>query len=356
MSDQPVLDNYRASDRPRVFELFRASFPTDVSERIIAQWAWKYEANPYLPPEGLNAHLIRLGDQVIGLTIGFRLKMSMGGIECGAESFGNWVVHPDYRGQNLWGRVGTVPGSDAALLIGWSVAWSRSTLLRNKWITTRYNPLIRILDPGTVVEHFTHSRLLGSLGAGAGAVARAAAAPLRGYASGAIAAVRLESFDERADALWERARPRAQAIVVRDRQYLNWRYCKRPDASYLIFGVERASRLEGFLVARVADNLGMRWGYLVDFLAAEPSGEVFSSLVVAAVQEFSHLGVAVVSCYTTDPAIRRNLVRHGFFPSPQRHENQFGFHIKGKRKDLEPFADIKRWYVTIGDSDMEMGF
>ncbi|HVN29771.1 MAG TPA: hypothetical protein VMT64_14845, partial [Candidatus Binataceae bacterium] len=306
--------------------------------------------------EGLNAHVIRLGKTLIGLTIGCRLKMSMGGIECGAESFGNWVVHPDYRGQNLWGRVGTVPGSDAALLIAWSVAWSRSTLLRSKWVTTPYNPLIRILDSGPVVEHFTHSKLLGSLGAGAGAMARAVAAPLRRRRNPGGAVVRLEAFDERADALWERARPIDKAIVVRDREYLNWRYCARPDATYSIFGVEGAAGLDGFTVARVADNLGMRWGYLVDFLAAEPSGEVFSSLIDAAVEDFRRRGVAVVSCYTTDAKIRRNLMRHGFFPSPQRHDNRFGFHLKGRRTDLQPFTDIKRWYVTIGDSDMEMGF
>jgi hypothetical protein len=207
-----------------------------------------------------------------------------------------------------------------------------------------------------LVEHYTHSTLLGSLGAGAGAIARAAAAPLRRPRRAGPAAVRLERVDERADALWERAQPSDQAIVVRDRQYLNWRYCERPDANYVIFGVERTSSLDGFLVARVADNLGMRWGYIVDFLAADPSSEVFPALVEAALQEFSRLGVAVVSCYTTDAGIRRNLLRHGFFPSPQRHENHFGFHIRGRRVDLQPFATIERWYVTMGDSDMEMAF
>lgn len=353
MADEPVLHLYHPADRAEVFDLLRASLPADTSARAIAQWSWKYEANPNETPDGLNTHVIRLGGKIVGLSASFRLKMWMGGIECFAESFGDWVVHPDQRGQKLWRRVGRPQGSDAAVLIGWGRSFSPAFVARRKWAVERFTPLIRILDPGPLVEHFTHSPLLGSIGA----AAWVAGAPLRRRsASRGSARTRLDAFDDRADALWERARGTAQAMVVRDRQYLNWRYRERPDATYTLFGAERESKLDGFLVARTGTHLGMRWGYLVDFLAAEAGSDVLSSLIDTTLDEFRSLRIAAVSCYATDPAIRRTLFRHGFFPTPQRDPIHFGCHIRAKRTDLQNFATLRRWYVTMGDSDLDMSF
>jgi len=49
-------------------------------------------------------------------------------------------------------------------------------------------------------------------------------------------------------------------MIIRDHQYLNWRYCQRPDATYTLYGVGRSSELMGFLVARTTTYQGMRWG------------------------------------------------------------------------------------------------
>ena len=102
--------------------------------------------------------------------------------------------------------------------------------------------------------------------------------------------MRSDSFDDRADRLWERARRPSFAMLIRDHRYLNWRYCQRPDATYILYGVERASELEGFLVARTTTYRGMRWGYLVDFLAPENDPGVLSTIDRAALDEFRSAG------------------------------------------------------------------
>jgi hypothetical protein len=166
--------------------------------------------------------------------------------------------------------------------------------------------------------------------------------------------VRLNAFDDRADRLWERARRPDRAMIIRDHQYLNWRYCQRPDATYTLYGVERGSELVGFLVARTTTYQGMRWGYVIDFLTPENERGVLSSLIDAALDEFRRSGVAAVGCYATDPTVRAALFRAGFFPAPQREPVRFIRRMQGTRKDLAKFNALKLWYVTAGDGDLEL--
>ena len=354
MEEVPVLHRYRATDRAELLGFIREVFPVDVSTRVIAQWAWKYEANPFTPPEGSTVNFIRIGSKLVGLVAGFRLKMWVGGIECIGECRGTWVVHPDYRGRNLWRRVNYSQPTDPPILIGWSRLPARVSMGVD-WVSDPVRPLLRVLDAGPLLAHFTHSRRLASIGTSASAAARMVSEPFRRTSHGRSGAVvRLDAFDDRVDAPWERARRANSAMVVRDHRYLNWRYCERPDATYILYGFERASELDGFLVARAGTYRGMRWGYLVDFLAAENSSDVLSSLIRAALDEFHSLGIAAVTCYATDAAARSALFRSGFFPAAQRKRIRFVHFIRPERSDLAKFTALKPWYLTMGDGDLEM--
>jgi len=355
--DVPTLHRYRLTDRPEVFDFIRAMFPSDVSARVMAQWTWKYDANPFNPPEGPTVYLVRVGSKLVSQIATFRVPMWMAGIQCLAEHRGEQVVHPDYRRQKLWHRINIKQSSETPIAFGWGREISIRAAMLSGWQPGPMTPLLRILDAGPLLERLAHSRLLGSIGAGATAAVRAAGAPLQRWRSSHLGArVRLDSFDESVDALWERTRRPDKAMVVRDHRYLNWRYCQRPDADYIRFGLKRESELAGFLVARAATREGMLWGYLVDFLAAEESSDVISSLIGDALEEFRRLGVAIVECYATDPSARRALFRHGFFPVPQRDPVHFTRRIRRSRSDLEKFADFQHWYLTMGDGDLEMSF
>ena len=178
MSDDPVLQHYRTTDRADVFDFLRAMYPADISERVIAQWAWKYEANPFNPPDGPIVDIIRVDGKLIALLAGFRLNMWMGGIECLAECSGEWVVHPDYRRQKIWRRVGAMQPNEASIFFSWSRLPARIAV-GLKWTIEPMTPLLKILHAGPLIEHFTHSGLLASIGAGASAAARVVGTPLR---------------------------------------------------------------------------------------------------------------------------------------------------------------------------------
>jgi hypothetical protein len=353
MDETPTLHRYRIEDRAEVLDFVREVYPAPVSARMISQWTWKHEANPYTWPAGPAVDFLRVGNKLVSLATGFRLRLWMGGIECLGENRGTWIVHPEYRRRNMWARIGALQATDSPVLIGWSRLPPR-VVASVEFGNDPLRPLLRILDAGPLAAHITQLPSFASIGAAASAAGRMIARPFRRTRDRRNGVVtRIEAFDERVDELCARVRNPEQATVVRDHRYLNWRYPQRPDATYLMFGLERAARLDGFLVARMSTYLGMRWGNLIDFLAADYARDL-PALLAVAMEEFRRGQVAAVSCYATDLAARGALFRSGFFPIPQRKPIRFVHFIRPDRPDLAKFKAVKAWYLTMGDGDLEL--
>jgi hypothetical protein len=350
MANESVMHHYRATDREELFEFLREVYSAEISARLIKQWIWRYESCPFALPGHTEVAFIRVNGKIVSLSGGFRVRLWVAGIECDGEARGAWMTHPDYRGQNLWLRTQSVPHQWAPIQFGWS-RLPVSLALRRGRPSNPVRPLVRPLDAGPLLKRYTHSRLLASIGSAATAATRVASSPFR-RARGTV--VRLNSFDERVDRLWERARRATRVMTVRDHRFLNWRYCQRPDETYVLYGVERGSELDGFLVARFTIYQGMKWGYLIDFLAAENARDVHLSLIDAAVDDFRRDGAAAVSCIATDTAARAALFRSGFFPAPQRKPINFMRRVSKKRPDLAKFGAVERWYLTMGEGDLEL--
>jgi hypothetical protein len=353
--DDPTLERYRPTDRPEVFDFLTNTFSAAESTRIITQWPWKYESNPFNPPEGPLVFVMRSGTKVVSLVAGFRLPTLIAGSICEAENLGTWVVHRDYRRQRIWQQVDRERIYQAPIAIAWGRRLSARIGIKNGWMPSPMNALLRILDSAPIIEHLSGSRSLARLGTAANATARVIAAPFRRKHGNIGTITRLQKFDERSDALWERAHRDGLAMVIRNRRYLQWRYIDRPDATYSLFGVERGSELMGILVARTTTRNGVPWGYLVDFLVARNNAEgVLAMLIDAALDDFRRSGAAAASCYASDTYCRHTLMFHGFVPAPQRDPIHFSLKIHPQRSDLSHFATPRLWYVTMGDGDLEL--
>jgi hypothetical protein len=349
------MQRYRPADRPEVFDFLRNVFSPTESARIIGQWDWKYEANPFNPPEGPIVFITRIGREPVSMVAGFRFPAWIGGATCEMENLGMWVVHPTHRRQRIWARVENQQVFQAPMAISWGRRLSARIGIKSGWVPSPMNPMLRIIDPAQVIKHFSGISALASLADAAQTAGRSMARPFRHTPGRSDAAIRLQGFDQRCDELWERARRDDLAMVIRNRRYLQWRYCDRPDARYSVFGVEQSSELMGLLVARITSRNELRWGYLVDFIVARGSDDhVLATLIEAALVDFRRSGVAAASCYASDPRCRGILMRHGFFRAPQRDPMHLSLRANHQRSDLTEFASPPRWYITMGDGDLEL--
>lgn len=132
----------------------------------------------------------------------------------------------------------------------------------------------------------------------------------RGGGRGRIASSmrRLDSFDDRFDALWERISagpPRLRA--VRTRAVLDWKFAEELSAGgAALLTAESGGALSGYivLVRRPGEDLGMRLFDVADFQAVGDDPAVYRDLLLASLRVARDEGVDAVKLMTGTPARR----------------------------------------------------
>jgi hypothetical protein len=167
---------------------------------------------------------------------------------------------------------------------------------------------------------------------------------------------RVDTFDDRFDALWERARWNYSILLIRDRRYLQWRFMERPDARYTTFIVTRGLDLVGYLVMRSTEKSGTRWGYIVDFLVDDRSVSLFALLVRHGIEQLRQESIKAIGCRAVTPPFRRALYRQGFVRGWSGPRGYLRINAETTHPRADLLLDARLWFVTMGDGDLEMTF
>ncbi|MFM9005637.1 MAG: GNAT family N-acetyltransferase, partial [Flavobacteriales bacterium] len=131
-----TIQKYEDWMRPQVVALFDMEYATG-SEQFDRLFGQFYEQ------EFQRTRCIRIvamdGERVAGFQSFFYWPVVMAGKELQSYQSGNSLVHPDYRGKGLFGKMLNFihePGSgfNAELLIGFPVEASYNSFMRNGWI------------------------------------------------------------------------------------------------------------------------------------------------------------------------------------------------------------------------------
>jgi len=406
MEDGFRIERYRSSDRDLVFELMRASFPHAVADRMIEQWDWKYDSNPFnaeakrervvnrrgIAPfirsvanaedlaylERCDAQgspfrdsdpyclLIRNDHAVAGLVAAIPQLYMIGGVEHWVGVTSDFAVHPGYRRNHLSARLVQTIKADIALRVSWpndlgrrAVASVNRTIRgyasdpKVAWVAVekRIPILVKPIDWRAVANHASRNLLVKRaaelLGPGIDGLREKlmAPAPARG-----VAIHQVSSFDDRIDKFWEKARKYYPVMSVRNRRHLTWRFVARPDTSYTKLIAVEGSDLVGYMVCRTAERDGMRYGYIVDFLTDDESPHLLALLLNAAERRMVGDGAKVI-CIIAPRNYR--LWRQGYFPGPPATRPTFGVRLGTADPILRIFTDMQQWFLTMAEGDLD---
>lgn len=352
MNDDVRLAPYARADREDVFAFLREIYPAEQSDRLIRQWDWKYDANPYRHEAEPYVVVLKQGPRIVGLFGGFPLRCVVDGRDRWLSHGGDWVIHPDCRDRRLSRSLWEGHEAHQSLRFSWQ---NESSFRKARWRVTidtaRLAPLVKPIDLAHVLQKLTGRRGIGEI-AGALAHALASLRPKREAAPG-ITIARVDAFDERFDRLWQRSRGDYPVMIVRDRRYLSWRFLGRPDAVYTMLAATRGEDLLGYLVVRSTDRLGERWGYLVDFLVRDRSPQVFAMLVEHGIECLRGEGVKAISCRVVVPPYRRSLYRLGFLPLRWGPRGYLSAYVPASDPQYLAYRAVRQWFVTMGDGDLE---
>lgn len=157
-------------------------------------------------------------------------------------------------------------------------------------------------------------------------------------------------FDERYDRWDPAAVLTGLTFLWKDRRYLTWRYADHPKVRYrLLEAQEKDGSLRGFLVLKLYEKEGIRYGHLVEMGMGPGSIDQFSALVLRALWEFKGQGVQIASCWTFPRSPFGKVLqeigfgRRGFI-------THCGVRLIDPDFPTDPLA-MERWQMGMGDSD-----
>ena len=156
-----------------------------------------------------------------------------------------------------------------------------------------------------------------------------------------------ESFDARFDELWEKVAGIYSVAIMRNRDYLNWRYSHHPSRHHRILYAESDGELKGYIVLLPGQLVR-----IMDLLATDEATADF--LIRSAVAFASRQRRIVVAARLLEgshhlKAFRRN----GFYLVPEKLSPRglLGFWPNSEFEEIELLKDSGNWFMTEGDWD-----
>lgn len=334
------LSRYKKSEREEVFAFLQTVYPKVKYDRLMKQWKWKYDENPFNFSDDPYLLMLREGSQIIGMMGAIPLCLSVNGKKHWAACSCDLIVHPTYRGQKLSRVIIRQYYSDHPTTFAWINKISERA---GKPLTTsqslRIVPLVKPLLLNLPLRKNAESHLLDRQGT-----------------EEEVTITQLLSVDHRFDSLWEQVPQNEIVIVFRDQAYLKWRFSSRPDARYILLAATRGSRFAGYLILRVAEKAAFRLGYLVDFLVERDSSSILGLLIEEATAYLKQEAVVAIFCLATNFSYHHLFGQQGFYPWYLMAPRRFHPRVALPDPNLQVIQNPRRWYLTIGDGDLEMSF
>ena len=354
---------YQTGDENRINDLYRQVFDKN---RSLEQWSWEFGRLP----EGLaQMRVLEDGERIVAHAGLIPFRFQYFDREVVAGKFENSMIHSDYRGKKLFGRL-EKECLDQARAAGYGFSWgiSRSAfqahlsagyrqicslrgyfgvlnaaaaaadLLRVKKI----NPLLRPFVRPTLgwLARRMHKRITRTVGADAG-----------------LTISEIERFDERFDALWNEFAARERVISLkRTASYLNWRFTENPHRRYRILTAEAGGRLVGYLVAAVIGRpdlgISLKIGVTADVLVLPGHEAAYSALLRSGMRGWLSDGADVIITWVHErgrhaPPLLDALKQYGYLSMRRQFEIPVLARPLGTTVDEAALCDESNWHLTL---------
>ena len=349
---------YREGDEEGILKLWEVSCPDNEynREEWMRWWRWIYKDNP------AGAGWIWLAEnnhRIIGHRGMIPVKMKAGTeIVTGFQSIDS-LTHPSYRGKGVYlglnKEVFTAASAQGAH-IGYGFpnenAYPTAVKKLGGFDVARRQPLVKILYCENVLKERLRNKLLLKLMAPAinlvsNKILFRAKRP--SFVPG-LKINQISFFDERVNEFWDEISGQYPIMVVRDKDYLNWRYVTIPDVNYVIHEAQIAGKIQGYLVFRCMQQQRAKFCVIFDIMAH--SEKIAQHLISEAFKYCEREKVDVFYCsMVPDKLYHKTLKRNGFISLPFLKRTYIVAYLSSPNISKEFLEDPQNWIVQEGDSD-----
>lgn len=349
---------YSEVDKEGMFKLRKAVYPetTPSREKCLRWLQWKYEDNP---AGAAWIWLTEHNGEIVGQDGAIPKVIKMGSETVVAAQAVDAMTHPDYRQQGILKALlkterSQMAKEDVCMVYRFPNPFSRMIGVRELgWFDiSSLQTMIKPFNWANSIKLRVKSRFLRRvLAIGASLVFNKAL--LRTKKPPAVKGLtinRVSRFDDRVNGFWARVSSQSQIMVVRDKDYLNWRY-GAPEANYSIFVAEKAREIYGYLVLQDKIENGVKVSRVFDLLAQ--SEQVMHCLLSKAIENCQQQKVDLILYHLiASKTYHRVLKRTGFLLLPFIKAAHFCGYCDSPSVPEEFLKNHENWFVQTGDSDV----
>jgi hypothetical protein len=361
---QATIRNAREADEPQMLELLHRVFQRwpafEIDVPAIQHLRWKMRSDPIA---SRHHWVSEIDGEIAALLLSIACRVRVGGRDCLARESADAAVDPRYRGAKLYASMadhvdGTAQSAefDLSFWYGTNPRTRRRRRLEERKVLA--NPIQVLEKPyraraivarrrekhgGRVPVPLSVLRIKAEA-----AFNRLGHWPYWRPARRAWSVSTLERFDERIEAFFDQAARPFDFLLVRGKDYMNWRFCDPAAGRFTVRAAVQEEGILGYLVLKVGNGNG----YIVDLLALPGRSDVVRSLLEDALHLFRQADVELVTCWM----VRRHpyngiLRRYGFIDS--RKNAGFAFRsVRLAESEVELLTSERaRIHLTHGDSD-----
>ncbi|CAD6491099.1 MAG: Acetyltransferase (GNAT) domain protein [Candidatus Argoarchaeum ethanivorans] len=361
------IRSYEKGDENGIFELMKAvpEYPTLEKEKWMRWWNWKYMDNP----AGVSGIWVADHDgKIVGSRSTILVKMKIAGKPVMGSQNTDLITHPNYRRQGIFSALEKKSFDqlkDDGICITYSLPGPMSYPGYMKsgsfFDTHALQTMIRPFNLENALKRRIKNEFLLKICAVTGNIFinifyRAEKRP----EVNGLTITKISSFDDRVNDFWKKISNDYEIIVVRDKEYLNWRYVDIPNVRYTIYLAEEREEICGYVVLECVKEEGLSCGHILDIVAPLDRPEVIHSLLSKAIKYFKQESVDVIFCkMIADKIFYKIFRKNGFISSHfiSFLSKRFGIwnkhvvRINSSKISETYLKDSKNWFIQLGDSD-----
>lgn len=325
MKDSWICRDYQGGDEYQILALYK-----EVNERemTLADWTWKFAKNSF---GQAVTKLMFDGNKLIGHYAVIPVKVQVQQTLVKAALSANTMTHPGYERQGIFSYLAeetykTCQREGFGFVYGFPNQNSYYGFTRKlDW---------RDLGKITTLEKELGTQKIGEI-------------------CNKDCIYPVEEFDERVNFLWNRVKDNHRVIVVRTKDFLNWRFAEHPAAKYSKFVFQDGSNeILGYLVLKTYARGGELEGHILDMLCINEKDIVKDLLRYSCNYFVERGGIGNLSCWASESSYyaqvlkQEGFIRKGF-------ETYLG--VRVFRREDELLKDVEQmgnWHLTMCDSDV----
>lgn len=346
---------YKAGDEDQIFDLtnvvWASTYLIPEKAKWLEGWKWMFLSNP----SGPSVFWVAEHDgKIISEFPLIMMDISANHKRIKAAQLADTMAHPNYRRRGhtielAHRSLGQLKECNVHLAFGFPSKMAYALHMKSGWIDVcAINLMFMPLNFQNLLRiYFTNNKIILSICSKIGYLALKMTTRKLSCAK-EISVSEIFSFDYSFNTLCDTLSNDYNIIVIKDKDYLNWRYANAPTGKYIIFKAERNSKICGYMVLECKNINDLFFGCILDLVAPIGQNDIVCILISKAIEYFKRRNVDIIISNIVSNRYFYEFLKMGFLPYLKNRDRFIAYNASSEFSD-QYLKNPKNWFIQYGD-------